>query len=128
MKINPSGRAGFTLTEVMIVAGIVGLLAEIAIPNFLEARRVANGKVCINNIRQIDAAKQQWALEELRASSEVPLAIDLAPYLGHGDDIDTRVVCPLDLEHSFDTSYSPNDLITPPECRKSPSAHILPFD
>ena len=127
MKINPSGRAGFTLTEVMIVAGIIGLLAEIAIPNFLESRRVAQGKVCINNLRQIDAAKQQWALEELRASSAVPEAIDLAPYLGHGDDIYSRVVCPLDLTRSFDNSYSTGDLITPPECLKS-QAHILAFD
>lgn len=47
----------------MIVVAIIGLLAAIAIPNFVKARKTAQGNACINNLRQIDAAIQQYALE-----------------------------------------------------------------
>lgn len=47
----------------MIVVAIIGLLAAIAIPNFVKARKTAQGNACINNLRQIDAAVQQYALE-----------------------------------------------------------------
>ncbi|MBI3877159.1 MAG: prepilin-type N-terminal cleavage/methylation domain-containing protein [Verrucomicrobia bacterium] len=61
-KLNTS-RAGFTLVEIMIVVAIIGLLAAIAIPNFVKARTSAQQKACITNLKQIDGAVQQWALE-----------------------------------------------------------------
>jgi prepilin-type N-terminal cleavage/methylation domain-containing protein len=63
MKINTSRKAGFTLVEIMIVVAIIGLLAAIAIPNFVKARESAQTKSCINNMRQIDGAVDQYALE-----------------------------------------------------------------
>ena len=63
MKINTSRKAGFTLVEIMIVVAIIGLLAAIAIPNFVKARNTSQANACINNMRQIDSGIQQWALE-----------------------------------------------------------------
>ena len=56
MKINTSRKAGFTLVEIMIVVAIIGLLAAIAIPNFVKARNTSQTNACINNLRQIEAS------------------------------------------------------------------------
>jgi len=63
---------------------IIPLLAAIAIPNFVKARDTAQKNACINNLRQIDAAKQQWALENKKSGHEVPTIEDLEPYIKGG--------------------------------------------
>jgi prepilin-type N-terminal cleavage/methylation domain-containing protein len=77
-------RSGFTLVEIMIVVAIIGLLAAIAIPNFSKARSTAQKNACINNLRQIDGAKQLWATENKKTDADVPTESDIAPYLGKG--------------------------------------------
>src|ERR1700751_5763771 len=62
-QIKNTRKAGFTLGEIMIVVDIIGLLAAIAIPNFVKARATSQANACINNLRQIDAAANEWAID-----------------------------------------------------------------
>jgi prepilin-type N-terminal cleavage/methylation domain-containing protein len=81
-KIIQTRKAGFTLVEIMIVVAIIGLLAAIAIPNFVKARATSQANACINNLRQMDGACQQWALEQHKQSTDTAtLATDLTPYI-----------------------------------------------
>jgi prepilin-type N-terminal cleavage/methylation domain-containing protein len=126
MSNKSSGRAGFTLVEIMVVTTIIGLFVAIAIPNFIIARSNAQTKTCINNLRQIDSAKQQWAIEASPAPSTTPLSTDIQPYLGRGAGSITAVVCPQDPAQSILTSYLIGGLGIPPTCAVVPAKHALP--
>ena len=119
MKTSYARRSGFTLVEIMIVVAIIGMLAAIAIPNMVRARRTSLTDACINNLRQIDGAKQQWALENGKKSSAVPSGGDIQPYLGRGDDGTLgRVYCPLIVPPSPMAGYTVNQVGTPPQCNQ----------
>jgi prepilin-type N-terminal cleavage/methylation domain-containing protein len=83
-KIRDHPKSGFTLVEIMIVVAIIGLLAAIAIPNFIKARATSQGNACINNLRQVDAAIQQFSLEHDENATYIPQITDIKPYLGRG--------------------------------------------
>jgi prepilin-type N-terminal cleavage/methylation domain-containing protein len=127
MSRNNPKPAGFTLTEILIVAVLVGIIvyiAQIAMrPRFVSRRSTTNA--CINNLRIIDGAKGQWALEKHKQNTDTPVASDIQPYMGFGS-ASVLPVCPNDPKHRFDTSYSPNNVGTKPVCRIVPTNHILP--
>ena|SRR2546425_1216539 len=77
MKINTSRKSGFTLVEIMIVVAIIGLLAAIAIPNFVKARTTAQQNACINNLRQIKGAVETWALENRKQAADAVVDTDI---------------------------------------------------
>ena len=128
MKARTALKKGFTLVEIMIVVAIIGLLAAIAIPNFIKARTTAQKNACINNLRQIDGAIQQWALENKQGPSSKVTFPDISGYLKNS------VVCPSG-GTTFGNSYTITDVATKPVCQKVPGAgpndplaHQLPPD
>ena len=121
MKNRTSRTSGFTLVEIMIVVAIIGLLAAIAIPNFVRARTQSQKNACINNLRQIDGSVQQWALENKKDPAASVAFTDISPYLKNA------VVCPAG-GTDFATSYQLNGVTNKPTCKKDATNHVLPVD
>lgn len=106
-------KKGFTLVEIMIVVAIIGLLAAIAIPNFVRARERAVINSCVANLRQIDGAKQIWAIDLNKDDTAEPGWSDLvSDYIratpsckGGGSytigKVDTEPTCSVGNEHTL---------------------------
>jgi prepilin-type N-terminal cleavage/methylation domain-containing protein len=124
MKIKSSLKAAFTLVEIMIVVAIIGLLAGIAIPNFIKARETARKNACINNLRLIDTAIQQWALEANKNENDSVKLDSLSAYLNRsGGQINGTgsgaVRCP------SGGTYSVSTVNAKPTCSKSGDGHAI---
>ncbi|HEY0549590.1 MAG TPA: prepilin-type N-terminal cleavage/methylation domain-containing protein [Verrucomicrobiae bacterium] len=77
MQTKTKLNGGFTLVEIMIVVAIIGLLAAIAIPNFVKARNASQRAACVANLRSIDGVKATWALDARKSNTDVPQDADL---------------------------------------------------
>src|SRR3954454_22421612 len=82
MKLTfKSHRSGFTLVEIMIVVAIIALLAAIAVPGFLRARKRSQASRIINDLRLIDSAVDQYAIETSKKSGDAVAVTDWTNYL-----------------------------------------------
>lgn len=82
-KLNKR-RGGFTLVEIMIVVAIIALLAAIAVPGFLRARKRSQASRIVNDLRLIDSAVDQYAIETNKPSGSTVNVADWTQYLKKG--------------------------------------------
>ncbi len=82
-KLN-SRRGGFTLVEIMIVVAIIALLAAIAVPGFLRARKRSQASRILNDLRMIDAAVDQYAIENNKSSGDTITVAQWTTYVKSG--------------------------------------------
>ena len=125
MKLRLSHKSGFTLVEIMIVVAIIGVLAAIAMPNFVRARTQSQRQACINNLQQIDGAIQTWALETRQSDNATVQHSDIGGYMRH------KVVCPAGGK-TFADSYELGTVQDKTKCKKMgndpKTPHVLPDD
>ena len=120
MNSNQVRRAGFTLVEIMIVVAIIGLLAGIAIPNYLRSVENTKQTACINNLQQIEGAIVVWAAELKKDTGDAVAYSDISAYLRR------QVTCPSG-GTSFADSYTITTVDAPPLCQRKAQTHKLPL-
>ena len=108
---------GFTLVEIMLVLLLIGMMAAIAVPGFIQSRQTARRNVCINNLRLISAAKEQAALQNGSSESAVLSQAEIIPHI-KGNAIP---LCP------GSGVYTINAVSVSPVCSQSaaPESHVL---
>src|SRR6266446_6383600 len=111
-------RPGFTIVELMIVVAIIGILAAIAVPYFVRTRTTAQKSACISNLREIENAMSQWALDQKQSDTAPVNFADISPYLKDS------VICPAG-GTSFTDSYSITTASAEPACTRVPMTHWL---
>lgn len=120
-------KPSFSSLGVVTILGILALVALVAIPNFIRARTDSASNACVNNLRNIEAAKQQWGLENNKTNlDDIVTWNDVTPYLGRGVSGSlVSIYCPKDQSKQCSNSYTLGNLSTKPKCKIRPSEDII---
>lgn len=105
----------FTLVEIMIVVLIIGILMAIAVPNFVKARESSRKQTCISNLKQIDQAKEQWAMDNRKNAGDAAAFTDI---VGANAYLKSQPECP------SGGTYTVAAIGTNPTCNIA--GHVLP--
>ena len=81
---NRKPLAAWTLVEIMIVVSLIGLLLAICIPSFMKSRETSQLNTIFSNLRIVESAKDQWALQNQKGSGDTPDWVGLADYIKGG--------------------------------------------
>ena len=124
--------SGFTLIEIMIVTLIIGILLSIALPNMSHSRDVARQKTCVANMRQIETAKELWAMDNHKVNGDTVslsslVGVYITPNIPHGSQQPINFFCP---SSGLPYEASIGDVGVTPLCptiaaRTGPTAHTL---
>ena len=114
MKNLKKANRAFTLIEIMIVVLIIGILLAIAVPNFIRAREQSRAKSCSANLKQIDSAKEQWAMDNKKNAAATVTFTDL---VGPALYLKATPACP------SGGTEQPNVISTDPSCTATTTAY-----
>jgi hypothetical protein len=117
-----------------VVVCLLGLFALVAIPNFVNEPNTSPANACINNMRRIDAAKIEWALEHNAKTNDIVTVSDIKPYLEHDLDPHGKPYLKLDAKGNLPKcpsggTYTIGKVGEPPTCSFGTTitpAHVLP--
>ena len=125
-KLNKN-RGGFTLVEIMIVVAIIALLAAIAVPNFLRARKRSQATRILEDLRMIDSAIDQYAIERNKKSGDTASWSDIRDYLKTGSTLEQSGGSDM-LNNSFGTTFSVDSIPKVPTATFAKLSDVAPAD
>lgn len=113
-------RKAYTLVEIMIVVAIVAIIFSIALPNYLKTGKVSARNICINNLKQIDGAVEQWALDKSIPQGVTPTSSQEEEIYGYVKS--GKPKCPSGGEYTIH-AVGDNPQVT---CNREDEGHKLP--
>ena len=125
-KLNKN-RGGFTLVEIMIVVAIIALLAAIAVPNFLRARKRSQATRILEDLRMIDSALDQYAIETNKTTGATAIWTDIKAYLKVGSTLYNSTGTDL-LGNSFGANFTVDTIPKVPTATFESLSDVAPND